>query len=34
MTGRPGPPLAALRRATRTRPTVVAGERCELCAAP
>lgn len=30
--GRPGVPLAALRRITRTRPAPVVGERCEMCA--
>jgi hypothetical protein len=36
MTGarRSGPPLAALRRVTRTRPAPVVEERCDLCAAP
>lgn len=29
---RSGPPLAALRRITRTRPAAVVGERCEMCA--
>jgi uncharacterized protein DUF5947 len=32
--GRAGPPLAALRRVTRSRPQQAAGERCEMCAAP
>jgi hypothetical protein len=32
--GRTGPPLAALRRVTRTRPELPDGERCEMCAAP
>jgi Family of unknown function (DUF5947) len=32
--GRGGPPLAALRRVTQARPQAVAGERCEMCAAP
>jgi hypothetical protein len=32
--GRSGTPLAALRRVTRARPEPVAGERCEMCAAP
>jgi hypothetical protein len=31
---RSGPPLAALRRATRATPPPGAGERCELCATP
>jgi hypothetical protein len=34
MTQRSGPPLAALRRATRATPPPGAGERCELCATP
>ncbi len=32
--GRPGTPLATLRRVTRSRPQPVAGERCEMCAEP
>ncbi len=32
--GRTGPPLAALRRVTRSRPQQAPGERCEMCAAP
>ena len=32
--GRRGPPLAALRRVVTTRPTPLAGERCEMCAEP
>ena len=32
--GRPGVPLAALRRVTRDRPVPAAGERCDMCAAP
>jgi hypothetical protein len=32
--GRPGVPLAALRRITRSRPAPAAGERCDLCATP
>jgi hypothetical protein len=32
--GRTGPPLAALRRVTRSRPQQVPGERCEMCATP
>lgn len=32
--GRTGPPLAALRRVTQTRPRQNPGERCEMCAAP
>jgi Family of unknown function (DUF5947) len=31
--GRAGPPLAALRRVTRSRPAPKAGERCDMCAA-
>jgi Family of unknown function (DUF5947) len=34
MNRRSGPPLAALRRATRATPPPGAGERCELCATP
>jgi hypothetical protein len=32
--GRPGVPLAALRRVTRSRPAPRAGERCDMCATP
>jgi hypothetical protein len=32
--GRKGPPLAALRRVTSTRPVPVTEERCEMCAVP
>lgn len=32
--GRTGPPLAALRRITRTRPQQERGECCEMCAVP
>jgi hypothetical protein len=32
--GRPGVPLAALRRVTRSRPAPVTEERCDMCAAP
>ncbi|MDQ1741194.1 MAG: hypothetical protein QOE53_2846 [Pseudonocardiales bacterium] len=32
--GRTGPPLAALRRVTRSRPQQAPGERCEMCATP
>ncbi len=32
--GRSGAPLAALRRVTQSRPAPIAGERCEMCAAP
>jgi hypothetical protein len=32
--GRPGVPLAALRRVTRGRPEPTTGERCDMCAAP
>jgi hypothetical protein len=32
--GRPGVPLAALRRVTRSRPGPPAGERCDLCVTP
>ncbi|MGH3456748.1 DUF5947 family protein [Aeromicrobium sp.] len=32
--GRRSDPLATLRRINTTRPTVVPGERCEMCAAP
>jgi Family of unknown function (DUF5947) len=32
--GRPGVPLAALRRVTRSRPAPLAGERCDMCAIP
>jgi hypothetical protein len=31
--GRAGPPLAALRRIARSRPTPAAGERCDMCTA-
>jgi Family of unknown function (DUF5947) len=32
--GRAGVPLAALRRATRTRPAPATAQRCDMCAAP
>ena len=32
--GRPGVPLAVLRRVTRSRPAPPAGERCDMCATP
>ncbi|MGI9083851.1 MAG: DUF5947 family protein [Aeromicrobium sp.] len=34
VSGRRAAPLATLRRISTTRPTVVAGERCEMCATP
>jgi hypothetical protein len=32
--GRPGVPLAVLRRVTRSRPAPPSGERCDMCATP